>query len=233
MQHESVPPVGGFDFGGFRRRTPVSREWGFDRGLPLDRYYIEKFLAKHSSDIAGHVLEVKDREYTERFGKTRVTGSDVVDICPTNPHATVVSDLVTGHGIPSNEFDCVILTQTLQFIFDTRSALTTLERILKPGGVLLATFPGISHLDHGRLRTAWYWKFTSSSAQRLFQEAFHESDLQIDTYGNVLAATAFLQGLAVEELSTEELEFRDPQYELVISVRAKKLKPKEHRDEKP
>ena len=49
-------------------RLQLSRDFGFDRGTPIDRYYIESFLSTHASDIRGHVLEVADNTYTRRFG---------------------------------------------------------------------------------------------------------------------------------------------------------------------
>jgi hypothetical protein len=53
--------------------APVSRNFGYDRGLPVDRYYIEGFLDRHKSDVRGHVLEVGDDSYTRRYGGDRVT----------------------------------------------------------------------------------------------------------------------------------------------------------------
>ena len=77
---EAHVPVGTVDFGHFRRLIPISKEWGFDRGLPIDRYYIERFLQRHAADIRGRVLEVGDNAYTRRFGGDRVTNSDVINL---------------------------------------------------------------------------------------------------------------------------------------------------------
>src|ERR1700704_5832421 len=59
------------------RTTPISREYGADRGTTIDRYYIESFLSRHSGDVRGTVLEVHNDTYTQRFGKERVTRSEV------------------------------------------------------------------------------------------------------------------------------------------------------------
>ena len=45
---------------------PVSREFGADRGQPLDRYYIEQFLSTYQADIRGDVLEVEESLYMSR-----------------------------------------------------------------------------------------------------------------------------------------------------------------------
>ena len=221
QRNEYVPPIGWVRFGSFRRTEPFSRIFGIDRGLPIDRYYIEKFLAEHSEDISGRVLEIGDNRYTRKFGNGNVVQSDVLNLFP-HPKATIVADLTSADHIPSEQFDCVICTQTLPFIYDFRAALRTLYRILKPGGVLLATLAGGTHPISIWDMEQWgdYWRFTSLSARRLFKEIFPEANIAIRAYGNVMAATAFINGLAVKDLSQNELDRNDPNYEVVIVVRA-------------
>jgi glycosyltransferase involved in cell wall biosynthesis len=207
----------------FRRLEPASRDFGYDRGTPIDRYYIEAALAAHASDIQGRVLEIKDSVYTQRFGGARVTRSDVLDISSDNRQATLVGDLTGAPHIPSGAFDCILVTQTLHIIYDLPAAIRTLHRILRPGGLVLATVPGISPIVRdGDGRWHDHWRFTSTSARRLFQDVFGDSNVEIQVYGNLCAAVNFLDGRAVEELRASELEHRDPDYELVIFVRAVK-----------
>jgi glycosyltransferase involved in cell wall biosynthesis/peptidoglycan/xylan/chitin deacetylase (PgdA/CDA1 family)/SAM-dependent methyltransferase len=213
---------GEVQFGTLRRVTPVSKDWGFDRGRPVDRYYIEKFLARYAKDIRGEVLEIGDNSYTREFGANQVTKSDVLHVVEGNPQATLVADLTCAPQIFSRSFDCIILTQTLQLIYDVRAAIQTLYRILKPGGVLLATFPGISQTNDREWGNNWYWNFTTLSARRLFEEVFSAADVRVEAFGNVLAATSFLHGLAVEELTPEELDYHEPGYDVTITVRAEK-----------
>ena len=216
-------PVLWVRFGTLRRVTPLSRDYGYDRGLPVDRHYIETFLSDHQMDIRGRVLEIGDNIYTVRFGGDRVRTSDVLHIRSGKPNTTIVADLTNADNISTDTFDCIILTQTLQFIFDVRTALQTLYRILKPGGVLLATFPGLSPISRYDMEQ-WghFWAFTSLSSQRLFEEVFPRDHVQIRPYGNVLAATAFLYGIAAQELREKELEYFDRDYETLICARATK-----------
>jgi glycosyltransferase involved in cell wall biosynthesis/SAM-dependent methyltransferase len=217
------PPVGRVGFGSLRGTRPISRRFGLDRGLPIDRYYIERFLSAHASDVRGHVLEIGSDTYTHRFGRDRVIRSDVLFVAEGNPKATIVADLTSTNHIPSGIFDCILLTQTLQFIYDVRAALKTLYRILKPDGILLATFPGISQISRYDMdRWGDYWRFTSLSSRRLFEEVFPSALVAVEAHGNVLAALTFLHGLAVQELRPEELDFQDPDYEVLIAVRAVK-----------
>lgn len=213
-------------FGSLRRLQPLSRNFGWDRGgLPVDRYYIESFLARHADDVSGRVLEVRDDAYTRQFGGNRVERSDVLHPVPGNPAATIVADLTDSEpsALPANAFDCVILTQVLPFISDVAAALRTVHRILRPGGVVLATVPGISQIVR-RDMDAWgdYWRFTSLSARGLFEDAFPRGTVEVEAHGNVLAATAFLYGLSSDELRPEERDHVDPDYEVLIAVRAVK-----------
>lgn len=201
--------------------VPISRQFGFDRGQPVDRYYIEKFIGDWKKDIRGRVLEIGDREYTQKFGGDCVANSDVLHAKPGNPAATLVGDLATGEGIPSAAFDCIIATQTLLCIFDFRASIATIRKALKPNGVLLATLPGISQISrYDMVRWGDYWRFTDASARRLFENEFGASNVTVTTYGNVLAACAFLHGMASHELRRAELEQYDPDYQVTICVRA-------------
>ncbi len=210
------------DLGDLRRCTPISSNWGFERGQPIDRYYIDGFLASWAADIHGRVLEIEDNVYTRRYGGERVAVSDVLHVIAGNPRATIIGDLTNADHIPADTFDCVVLTQVLQFIYDTRAALNTLHRILKPGGVLLATFPGLSRISREEWEGSWYWQFTSSSSRRLLKESFPDGDVRVEVFGNVLTATGFLYGMAMQELTAEELNAHDPDYEMLIAVRAVK-----------
>jgi SAM-dependent methyltransferase len=204
------------------RLSPFSRRFGYDRGLPIDRYYIENFLNDAAPAIRGHVLEIGGNEYTKRFGGGRVTTSDVLHVEP-GPGVTIVADLQAAPNINSSTFDCIICTQTLQFIFDTASTIQTLHRILKPGGTVLVTTAGIAQIARpDAARFGEYWRFTGQALQRLFECTFSPADVRIETYGNVLAATAFLYGLSVEDLRPDELSFRDPDYEVTVALRARR-----------
>jgi hypothetical protein len=205
--------------GTLRRTSPLSDFWGIDRGTPVDRYYIESFLAGYRKDIVGRTLEVNDREYTARYG-TAVTQSDVLDINSANKQATLIADLSAGEGLPSMAFDCFILTQTLQLIYDTRAAIGYAHRLLRPGGVLLVTVPSVSRIAPGNCCD--YWRYTAASCSRLFAESFGPENTTVKSYGNVLTCIAFLAGMAYEELSTEELATNDEAFPLIIGVRAVK-----------
>ena len=221
---DDVPPaVGEVEMGDLRRVTPIARDFGYKRGPAVDRYYIESFLSKTAPDVRGRVLEVGDNAYTTRFGGGRVTQSDV--LFPDNglPSATIVGDLESGNGIPPDAFDCAIITQTLLLIYDVHASVRTLHRVLRPGGVALVTLPGISQMARDEDdRWGDYWRFTTRGASRLFGDVFGERATSVQSYGNVLTATALLYGMTASELRPEEYDYNDPEFPLIITVRAVK-----------
>jgi SAM-dependent methyltransferase len=212
------------DMGQLRRLKPISPIFGIDRGLAVDRHYIETFLQQNSDGIRGRVLEMGDATYINKFGGNRVTQIDVLHAAEGNPEATIVADLTNAEHLESNQFDCIIFTQSLQMIYDFRAALRTLHRILRPGGVLLLTTHGISKIARRLGRDDWgeYWRFTTQSAEAVFAETFPDSEVEVRPWGNVLTATAYLYGLAAEELTREELDSLDPDFEVIVSVKARK-----------
>lgn len=199
--------------------APLSSEWGFDRGTPIDRYYIERFLESHAAHIRGRVLEVKNGDYTRRFGRG-VAHSGVLDISRDNPLATLVADLAQPEQFPEGAFDCFVLTQTMQFIYDAHAVVASAHRLLAPGGVLLVTVPSISRIAPRYGPTTEFWRFTAASCTRLFGDVFGAANVEVRTHGNVLAASAFLYGATVEEIPRAKLDVNDPFFPLIVSVRA-------------
>jgi SAM-dependent methyltransferase len=217
------PPVGQIAFGDLRRLQPVSADWGFDRGTVIDRYYIDRFLSRHAQDVKGRVLEIGGDKFTRTHGGARVTRSDVLHVEDSGPPITIVGDLVDGAGIESGVFDCVMLTQTLNFVYDVPAVVRTVHRILAPGGVALVTVPGITKISrHDMDRWGQYWCFTTKSARRLFEEQFASDAVAVEARGNVLTAMAFLQGIAAEELTPDELDYVDRDFETLIGIRAQR-----------
>ena len=221
LRGTALPAVGKVDFGDLRRTSPISRSYGYDRGGPVDRYYIESFLEQHAGDVRGRVLEVGDDTYTRRFGGAAVTQADVLHIRP-GPGVAFAGDLADGSFLPSDTFDCIICTQTLHLIYDFPAALRTLARILAPGGVLLLTVPGLSNVGADEWGDNWHYAFTHHSIPRACAESFPGYGSTVRSYGNVLAVIAFLHGLGVTEITQRELDEHEPAYSLVIAARVVK-----------
>lgn len=200
--------------------APLSRVFGLDRGRPIDRHYIEQFLDGHRDAIRGRVLEVADTTYTHRYGRD-ITEAVALHVAGNGRPDTLTGDLGCPESLPAARFDCFVCTQTFNFIYDVHAAIAGAAHVLRPGGTLLATVAGISQISRYDMdRWGDYWRFTSASCARLFSEHFAQVDIR--AYGNVLAATAFLQGMAVEDLADPTwLDVPDYDYQLLIGIRAR------------
>lgn len=221
LSQKFVPKVGCVDFGDLYRTTPLSKRFGKDRGGPVDRIYIENFLQANRSLVRGRVLEVANNHYTKTIGGASVTRSDVLHIEKNYPGATVIADLGKPVDLDENLFDCIILTQTLQFIYDCPQAVANCYKILKPGGCLLLTVPGISHI--GKDPWNWYWSFTTFSISRMLVEVFGQEGTKVEAFGNVLTASAFLYGMGKEEIKQKDYEYHDPAYQVIVTAVARKV----------
>jgi hypothetical protein len=204
-----------------RSLTPVSSRFGYDRGTPIDRVYIEDFLEKNKNLITGSVLEIAEDTYSRRFGHD-VSHYGVLNFTK-DKKATIVGDLTKMETLPAGQIDCFICTQTLNFIYDFKAAIRGIHYLLKDKGTALVTVSGLTQISRYDMdRWGDYWRFNTLSAKKMFAEVFGENNVEIDYYGNVLAASALLQGISAEELSSKELMFKDSNYQIIISIKAKK-----------
>ncbi len=207
----------------FRTLDPVSRKFGFDRGKPIDRFYIEDFLKKHSTEIRGQVIEVGELIYTRQFGHD-VKQADVITAEPNSSGSVKITDLTKTATLPDSIYDCFICTQTLNVIYNFNDAIKGAHLLLKKEGVVLATVAGVCQISrYDAERWGDYWRFTPMSIQKAFAEIFGEENVTVDYYGNCLAAISLLKGLASHELSAEELNHKDQDYPVIITVVARKI----------
>jgi SAM-dependent methyltransferase len=202
-------------WGSLRRTRPFSDCYGWDRGLPIDRYYIEGFLARHAEAVRGEVMEVRDDAYASRFGGDRVTRTHVVDIDASNPHATLIADVTQDGALPSEAYDAIIMTQTLHVTDDDDAGFRNLWRSLRPGGTLLFSGPCVGRIDH-ELTEIDSWRYTPNGLRRKLPRLLPDAHVEVEGFGNVLAGAAYLYGLAVQELSPAELDLQDPAFPIVV-----------------
>lgn len=203
--------------------APLSRVFGLDRGQPIDRYYISSFIEANENAIHGVALEIAEPRYAAQYAQ-QLERIEVLHVAAGARGATIIGDLSKPETLPKEVADCFICTQTFQFIYDVAAAARGAAQLLRPGGTLLATLSGISQISRYDMdRWGDYWRFTSASAKRLFGDIFPAANIEVSSYGNVMAATAFLQGYSVEDIEHESLlDAHDPDYPVIIGVRARK-----------
>jgi SAM-dependent methyltransferase len=207
-------------WGTLRRLEPFSDHYGWDRGTPVDRFYIDAFMAGQGPSIRGDVLEIRDSHYTDRYATAGVT-SHVLDIDRDNRQATVIADLCEAGSLAASAYDTVVLTQTLHLLPDDGVALANLWQALRPGGAMLLTAPCVSRIDN-ESPAFDSWRFTPVGFARRLAAACPGAEIGVTGHGNVLIAVGFLMGLAQEEFERHELEHQDPRFPLLVSAVVRK-----------
>jgi SAM-dependent methyltransferase len=207
-------------WGNLRRLEPFSSRFGFDRGTPIDRYYLHAFLEQHRHLITGRVLEIQMPAYTTRYGQG-VTAAHSVDIVAgTHEGLTYLVDLGRSESvIPDATYDCVLLPNTLCVLRDIDACLRHALRVVRPGGVVLATTAGIGPLtgDGHDL-----WRMGADGWRVVAERAWPGCEVQVEQHGNCLAAVASMLGLALEELRDDELRVEDPRYPVLVTLVCRK-----------
>jgi SAM-dependent methyltransferase len=201
------------------RLEPLSVFWGEDRGLPVVRYYAERFLEQHASRVRGRCLEFQEDKYTTRLGGEAVSSLDILHVDASNPRATIVADLTQPNDVRSDSFDCVVCTFVLHVIQDVERCVRELRRILAPGGTLLVAVPHISMCDQ---RYGEIWRFTPEGLARILGDVFGEEGVEVSAYGNSLVSAGQLRGLVTDEFTPAELDHHDPRFALIVCAAATK-----------
>lgn len=201
---------------------PVSKRFGQERGTAIDRFYIEKFLTDHRKDIKGTVMEIAEKRYIKIFPED-ISEAVILHVNGWGENA-IKGNLATGEGIIENSVDCMICTQTIQFIYDIHSVIKNIHKLLKPGGRVLLTASSISQISlYDYKNWGEYWKFTDQSMKKLMLEAFEEDQVEVCSYGNMKAAIAFMYGMCQEELEVSDLEYADEQFPMIVAAAARKV----------
>jgi SAM-dependent methyltransferase len=193
---------------------PFSRNFGFDRGTPVDRYYLHRFLETHRRFIQGDVLEIQSTGYTRRYGQ-HVEQADSIDIDPAFCPSFVCDLADSGDVIAGDRYDCFLLPNTLQHLRELEDCLRHALRVVKPGGVILASAAGLIPLIPDGPE---YWRLTAAGWSERLRRVWTDCDVRVESHGNCLAAVAAMLGLSLEELTPSELDISDPRYPVLITV---------------
>jgi SAM-dependent methyltransferase len=205
-------------WGNLRRTEPFSDRFGFDRGTPIDRFYLERFLDAERAAIRGAVLEIQVSGHAKKFGR-ELTRIDTLDIS-SQFSPTYHCDLAdAGSIVPSGTYDCFLLPNTLQHLARVDQALVQALRVVKPGGVILASAAGLLRLT---APDEDYWRFSAAGWRHLAARVWPGCAVEVRAHGNCLAAVAALYGLAVEELTRDELELQDERFPVLTTIKCVK-----------
>jgi hypothetical protein len=221
-----LPVVRTWRAGHLRRLAPLAG--GRQRGTPIVRYYWERFLEQHRSDVRGRALEIGSTQTLQRIGRSAVTRAEAIDVAA-RAGIDIVADISRAEALPADTYDCIVVPFTTHLIYDIDAALHHLIRMCTPGGVLLVNFPCVEYyfprgLDMNTGITLHvHWSFTPLQVENLLRRQGLDADsFALVSDGNLFARVAYQANLPVEELTQEERDFRDEGHPLLISARVVK-----------
>ena len=208
-------PPGQIDFGDLRQVKPLGPKTVGDNDQLVERYYVEQFFRREARDVKGHVLAVGydlSTALTEGHVET-ATALSFTDDIELLKCLTVAED---------NKYDTLILERVLHLVYDIDTVMHHAHRVLTAGGVLLATVPGTCYAARRATEPLSYWRLTSVSLQKLVEEKFPSRRTKIEMWGNVIVAMAHLHRVEIQQLTQQELDYRDEHYPLILTLTAEK-----------
>lgn len=202
----------------------ISNDFGWTRGTPIDRFYLQQFFKDNRSFIKGYCLEFGENIYTKAYGSNVIqAGVFTSDLDEKRKEGVIAGDISKSETLPSDKYDCIICTNVLNFIYDIHASVNGLHMMLKPGGNCLVSIAGYSsHVSRYDMnRWGDYWRLSDKTAIRMFEAAGFIID-EVKTYGNAYAAVAQMHGYCAEDVNIDRLTASHPDHQMLITMRIKK-----------
>jgi hypothetical protein len=194
-------------------------------GTPVVRWYWRDFLSRHQATIVGRGLELGSTKTLRKYGGTRLTSAESLDLLP-NPGVTYVADLTRAWEVPAERFDVFINQFTMHLIKEDLAALYHSIRLLRAGGTLLCNFACFSGFrpegqDFGTGVTSFVWRWYSPPGVHamLGQLSLPEASFELLTYGSTAGLLAYTLGIPAELLPRAWIKLREPRRPLLVCTR--------------
>ncbi|MGX7896310.1 glycosyltransferase family 2 protein [Tsuneonella sp. HG222] len=215
-----LPTLQKLDFGDLARRRPVGTAFGRDRGTSIDQFYIDKFFQRHAGAMRGRIEWLRP-EPAPALPEGNFAYTFEAEPSGANRVREVAAKFEYEPASAPDGHDCIAWHHGAHDPLELERLIARSRVRLNPGGVLLATLPGVA----GGVQTAGadgFWAPTPDGARRMFEREFGEGNVEVTSFGNVYAATSFLQGLAVEDIDAAWLDGVDPAFPLVLGIAARR-----------
>jgi SAM-dependent methyltransferase len=157
-------------------------------------------------------------------GRGLVLGVDAepgwTDVLPADADVKVrpVSGGLGREFAAAENFDWVVLDRCLQRVPEPKVALEEIVARLKPGAALITLVTGIARAEPEGRRPLW--TVAPYAARRLHEERREFERVEVEQYGNVVLALAWLYRLPADDLTEQELATVDPAYPVLVGVTA-------------
>lgn len=199
------------------RVTPISPDFGYARGTPIDRVLIRRYLGSAPTSVVGIVHEVGESQFSPMLFPRAV--HHVVHVSPENETDLRVDFL----EVPQDQIglcEAIICTQVLNFIKEPLEALRGISSLLRPGGRCYMTVAGLAQVSrYDSARWGDYFRFMPQGFDHLLSQCdairvIHRNDL-----GNLFCAKCLMDGVVAEDVVEKRLlEVDDPLYPVVLGA---------------
>ncbi|MFE9450257.1 class I SAM-dependent methyltransferase [Streptomyces sp. NPDC006739] len=211
-----VPPIGGIDWGQLRRLIPICPAFGMSRGTPIDRYYLDQFIAEIRDSVQGDVVEIGGLDSNkDAYGFTRASEYRGLDIRAA-PGVALVGDVADLGIIPAGSLDTILAFNVLEHTARPWQVVDNMWQWLRPGGTACCMVPSAQRLHSA---PEDYWRPLPTALREMFSAW---SEQTVHQYGNPLSVIASLMGIAAEELDALELSTYHPDYPVATCIVARK-----------
>lgn len=208
------PRPGCVEFGDFKRFWPFSHQFGFDRGGPVDRYYLKKFVQAIHPKVRGRCLEIGGSLGNNRSYQFAVDEFRTLDLPAVGDD--LVGDAADPQLFDQGSWDSIVAFHVLEHCPDPFAVVSNLHRWLTPHGHAFVVVPCAQRVHNF---PGDYWRFMPDGLRVLFKSF---SEVIVSAYGNPLTLVSNYLGLSHKELVAEDMDFVHPDYPVLGCVVARK-----------
>lgn len=207
-------PFGAIEYSDFKRYAPLCHDYGYSRGTPIDRYYLEQFIREIRSYVVGYTLEIGgSRENQYLYGFTNAMSYKTMDMHQ-KPEVDITGDIHDPNSLGSNSFDSIILFNVLEHCEKPWIVVENIYNWLTKRGSVFCMVPNSQRIHRDPKD---YWRILPDGMRSLFAK-FPIKQLYL--YGNPITTIATMMGVAAEELSSEELNSFNSEYLVATCIYA-------------
>ena len=202
---QSSSPRSRVELGDFGSRSPSLDQ----DGASVYDALVRRFLRPKLATLSGPGL-VLGADAQPQWTDARPAASDVKVLRVTGDFER---DLAAAENV-----DWIVLDRCLQQLPEMALALGEAVGRLKPGAELITLFTGISRAEPGEGRPLW--TVAPHAARRLHEDRRELEGVEVEQFGNVTLALAWLYRLPADDLTERELAAVDPAYPVLVGVTA-------------
>lgn len=208
-------PLGAIDFGDFRGQLPFCPQFGSLRGTPIDRYYLDKFIAEIREEVVGNTLEIGGKKDNRLlYGVNKAAPYLTMDLA--GKGLDIIGDAHDISAVEKGSLDSVIIFNVLEHCQRPWVVVDNIYEWLKDNGQVFCMVPNAQRV-HNFPKD--YWRIFPDAIDSLFARFPHR---KLYIYGNPLTTIASYMGVAAEELKAEELDAAQENYPVASCIHARK-----------